>query len=118
MENRNEKIVEFAEKWIAKFLDKNVKAYDLVDVEFADECFALSFEMDQGVSFCKKYGTQTAEDCLSVLDKVDDIDVLASAIFSNWRYFNHWAWDASEIDNHRDWFVKMLEKLKELALKV
>ena len=53
-----------------------------------------------------------------ILDKVDDIEALASAIFSHWRYFNHWAYISSEINEYRDWFVKMLEKLKELALKV
>ena len=40
MEERNQKIIEFANKWIPKFADSNVSCYDLVDTDFADDCFA------------------------------------------------------------------------------
>ena len=114
MEERNKMIVKFVDKWIPKFADNKVSCYDLVDIDFANDCFALKFEMDIFESFKAKYGT---DDPIEVLDKVDDIDCLGAAIFSQWRYFNHWAWDASEIDEHRDWFITTLEKLKELASK-
>lgn len=116
MSNRNERIRDFADKWLAKFQDKNTNGYDLADdASFADSCFALKFEMDCGQGFCKKYGIENLGEVLSVLDRVDDIDYLASAIFSNWRYFNHWAYSCSEILDHRDWFIATLTKLKELA---
>lgn len=118
MNERNQKIIAFADKWIPKFEDKNTSIFELLEKDFGDDCIALNFNMDTGTSFCEKYGTQTLDDCLSVLDKVEDIDILASAIFSNWRYYNHWAMSISEFDdNSRNWFVTMLEKLKELARK-
>ena len=116
MEERNQKIIEFANKWIPKFADSNVSCYDLVDTDFADDCFELKFEMDCGESLNNRFSI-TLEEALTVLDQIDDIDFLGAAIFSYWRYFNHWAWDASEIDEHRDWFITTLEKLKELASK-
>ena len=73
MEDRNKKIVEFANKWIPKFADKNVNCYELVETDFGENCLALNFILDQGESFCNKYGVHRADDCINVLDKVDDI---------------------------------------------
>lgn len=116
MKNRKHQIISFADKWLAKFSDSNLTGYDLADdPTFADESFALKFEMDCGHEFCEKYNVETLDKAIEILDSVDDIDYLASAIFSNWRYFNHWAGSCSEILDHRDWFIATLTRLKELA---
>ena len=117
MEERNKRIIEFEDKWIPKFADSNVSCYELVETDFADDCFALKFEMDCGQGLRDKYSLRL-EDAVLILNRINDIDFLGSIIFSYWRYFNHWAYDSSEINEHRDWFVTMLEKLKELALRV
>ena len=46
-------------------------------------------------------------------------DLLGSAIYSKWRYFNHWAYDAAEILSQpsRGWFVAVLSRMKYLANK-
>lgn len=46
-------------------------------------------------------------------------DLLGSAIYSKWRYFNHWVYDAAEILSQpsRGWFVAVLSRMKYLANK-
>lgn len=116
IETRKRQVIAFADKWIAKFKDEQSTCYDLADdSSFSDDCFKLKFEMDCGHGFCDKYKVAKLEDAVNILSQVDDLDYLASAIFSHWRYFNHWAYGGDEIMEHRDWFIATLERLKELA---
>lgn len=109
----------FALKWLAKFQDKSVSYIDLVDHALADDCRALGFRMDCGQAFLAKYGNavKDAEDLTEVLDDITDITLLGSAIYSRWRYFNHWAYNAVEILNpeNRKWFVLALGRLEILS---
>ena len=59
----------------------------------ADDCSALGFEMDCGHAFSEKYGNAAndSEALDKIIDSVDNIPLLGSAIYSQWRYFNHWA---------------------------
>lgn len=43
--------------------------------------------------------------------------MLGSAIYSRWRYFNHWAYDASTIleNENRSWFILALSRLAILS---
>ena len=116
MEDRNKQIVEFVDKWIPKFADKKTIHLVAEQIDFGDDCFALKFEMDCGQSFQEKYNCPL-EKAMSIADQVDDLDCIASAIFSYWRYFNHWAYFPSEIRDHQDWFIVMLNRLKELAAR-
>lgn len=115
-QNRN---YEFAIKWLEKFREENIDFLELVDCFIADECEALGFKMDCGNAFEEKYGKAVCDDreLTKVIDAVNDIKLLGSAIYSRWRYFNHWAYDAAEILNpqNRDWFITALERLSVLA---
>ena len=52
-----------------------------------------------------------------IIDDVTDISLLGSAIYSRWRYFNHWAYDGAEIlaQNNRAWFILALSRLAFLS---
>ena len=93
-------IHDFTVKWCDKFRDQNINYIELVDHWMADDCVALGFEMDCGHAF-----------------SVTDIPLLGSAIYSQWRYFNHWAYDAAEIlaPQNRAWFILALGRLVLLS---
>ena len=52
-----------------------------------------------------------------VIDEITDIRLLGSAIYSQWRYFNHWAYDAASIleFENRSWFILALSRLAVLS---
>lgn len=84
-------IHDFAVKWCDKFRDQNINYIDLVDHYMADDCAALGFEMDCGHAFSERYGqaANNHEALNRIIDDVTDIPLLGSAIYSQWRYFNH-----------------------------
>lgn len=94
---------------------------ELVDHYLADDCNTFGFEMDCGHAFQEKYkdAFNNLRTLNRVLDRIDDIDLLGSAIYSKWRYFNHWAYDAAEILSQpsRGWFVAILSRMKYLTNK-
>ena len=112
----------FVEKYIDYFLTKfspdSRSYYDLFDSPtFPDECWNLGFEMDCGESFIAAYGDKawhSHRELSSVIGKADDVRILGSAIFSQWRYFNHWAYGhATEED--KEWFLIILRRMQELT---
>ena len=112
-------IKEFTEKWLERFQDLNICYIELVEHYFADDCQALGFEMDCGHAFHEHYGNaiNNADELLKIIDEIDDIRLLGSAIYSQWRYFNHWAYSGAEIleSENREWFIIALKRLEELA---
>ena len=112
-------IHEFAAKWCDKFRDQNINYIELVDHCMADDCAALGFEMDCGHAFTEKYGdaVSNSESLARIIDEVDDIPLLGSAIYSQWRYFNHWAYSGAEIlePQNRAWFILALSRLTLLT---
>ena len=112
-------IHEFAVKWIDKFRDQKVNYIELVDHYMADDCAALGFEMDCGHAFERVYGAAgyNSDELDKVIDAITDIYLLGSAIYSRWRYFNHWAYTGAEIlePKNRAWFITALERLAELS---
>jgi len=114
-----QKICEFAAKWFEKFRDKNINYIELVDHYMADDCSALGFEMDCGHAFSEQYGKASydSEALDAVIGRITDIPLLGSAIYSRWRYFNHWAYSGEEIlePQNRAWFTMALSRLGELA---
>lgn len=110
----------FAVEWLNKFQNPNINYLEIVDGTMGDECSDLGFEMDCGNAFSEKYG-QAVNDCDAlekIIDVVDDVNLLGSAIFSQWRYFNHWAYSGTEVlePNNRKWFVLALNRLGFEAL--
>lgn len=112
-------IYEFAIKWYKKFRDKKTNYIELVDHYMADDCKSLGFVMDCGHDFAEKYGdaVSNSEALERVIGEVTDIPLLGSAIYSQWRYFNHWAYSGEEIlkPQNRAWFIVALNRLGELA---
>lgn len=112
-------IHDFAVKWIDKFRNQKINYIELVDHYMADDCSALGFEMDCGHAFECAYGKATCncEQLDKIIDDVTDIPLLGSAIYSQWRYFNHWAYDGAEIlkPKNRAWFIVALSRLALLT---
>lgn len=98
--------------------ETRAKVYDFIDVRFAEDCQNLGFEMDTLESFYKhcnydpeKGSEKTFEELLSVCT---DYHILGNAIYSQWRYYNHWAYDVkAEFDTQ--WFRLAFKKILELA---
>ncbi|MDH6363080.1 hypothetical protein M2139_000055 [Enterococcus sp. PF1-24] len=109
----------FAVKWSDKFRDQDINYIELVDRFMADDCDALCFEMDCGKAFETKYGSAVYDDreLTKIIDSVVDINLLGSAIYSRWRYFNHWAYTGAEIlePKNREWFILALGRLMLLS---
>lgn len=110
---------EFAVKWCDKFRDQKTNYIELVDHYLANDCEALGFEMDCGHTFSEKYGDAASDNEAldKIIDDVDDIPLLGSAIYSRWRYFNHWAYSGAEIlePKNRAWFILALSRLALLT---
>ena len=85
----------------------------------ADDCSKLGFEMDCGKAFSEKYNGAFNDLQLleQIIGDVTDIKLLGSAIFSKWRYYNHWAYSGAEIlePNNKAWFIVALDRLKHLS---
>ena len=112
-------ICNFAVKWKEKFNEQNTTYLELVERYMGEDCDALGFEMDCGHAFEEQYG-MASHDVMAlrgVIDEVTDIALLGSAVFSRWRYFNHWAYSGDEIlaPKNREWFIVALTRLEELA---
>ena len=109
----------FAIKWIEKFSDSTIDYIELVDHYMADDCEALGFKMDCGNSFSEIYGKAVFdyEELKPIINRISDIYLLGSAIYSRWRYFNHWAYDAASIleEKNRKWFLLALNRLMQLS---
>ncbi len=112
-------IYDFAIKWCDKFREQKINYIELVDHYMADDCEALGFEMDCGNAFEQLYGkaVHDYEELDKVIDNVTDIFLLGSAIYSRWRYFNHWAYTGEEIleFKNRAWFILALGRLSMLT---
>ena len=110
----------FALKWGEKFRDQNANYLEFVEHWLADDCAALGFEMDCGHAFSEKYGEAVHKygALKNIIGDVTDIPLLGSAIYSQWRYFNHWAYSGEEIleiDN-RKWFILAFDRMAELTV--
>ena len=112
-------VYNFAVKWNEKFRDPDIDYIELVDHYLADDCSALGFEMDCGHAFEEKFerAVYDARALDTIIENVNDISLLGSAIYSRWRYFNQWAYDAAEIlsMSNRSWFIIALNRLAELC---
>jgi len=108
-------IYDFSIKWLDKFHDRNIDYKELVGASLGEDCAALGFKIDFGSDFLKKYGK--FEKLSKVIEGVKDISLLGSAIYSQWRYFNHWAlYPKSILEAHNiAWFILALGHLAILS---
>ena len=120
MKNKEE-VYNFANKWKNKFLDEKTNYLEIVDQDFADDCKKLGFKMDCGQSFSKKYGNASHDfkELEKVIDNINSVSLLGSAIYSQWRYFNHWAYSCTEVleEKNKKWFILALNRLETLSKK-
>lgn len=115
------KICNFSNKWLKKFSTEDSNIQDLMDYSMAEECMELGFSLELGHEFLRKYGKEAGKlaKLKEIIDEVNEIDLLGSAIFLNWTYFNHWAYDQSEIlkEDNINWFILTLKHLYHLAAR-
>ena len=113
---------DFVECWdnfIDLIITDKVKIHSFLDSRsFPEDCEVLGFNMDCFESFNKKYGNDFFnkygdEKLERVFSLIDDYQILGNAIYSQWRYYNHWAYDPiAEFD--ANWFKAAFKRLKEL----
>ena len=114
-------IHDFAAKWSPLFSNPETSAAELLNnEEFPDACFRFGFQMDAGSAFCDKYSEEAFNDVTylkQIVEDISNIELLGSAIFSKWRYYNHWAYSSEEINDPeaRAWFVCALSRMMTLA---
>jgi len=114
----NKDIHEFAVRWFEKYRSPSTSEHE-VEEGFADECFALGFEMDCGKAFEAAFPDTNAfndyEALDKIIEKVQDVNLLGSAIFSQWRYVTHWAEADLLAPQYRKWFIIAFPRLAVLT---
>lgn len=128
MKNKREtslSIAQFTEKYIIFFereFGSIESKYHFFDrMEFAEDCRALKFEMDCGHSFIEAYGSdafneEKVRELNNVINRIDNIQLIGNALFSQWRYYNHWAYSLTEAnEDTKEWFLLLLRRLKSLC---
>ena len=105
---------EFIRKW--KPILTTWKNSSVEDPEFAEDCWAVGFEMDGGESItalCPEKNWMRATVLRDNLNLIVDVNVLGSAIFSLWRYHTHACGPLD--DDTIEWFSIAFDRLRELA---
>ena len=107
---------EFISKWepVLTVWNRNAE-----DPQFADDCWALGFELDCGRSYAEACPNQIgfdAEALKAVLPQITDAHFLGTAIFSHWRYLSHWH-QGPMSEDVPEWFRLAFGRLKELTEK-
>ena len=86
------------------------------DPQFAEDCWAVGFEMDCGNSFSAAFPEKDvfrASVLTEIISAIDDSKFLGTAIFSHWRYLTHWH-NAPLSDDTIEWFSIAFNRLREL----
>ena len=90
----------------------------MVTEGFADDCFALEFEMDTGKGFITAFSEDAfkhVDALLTVIDDVMNAYLLGSAIFSKWRGITHWWNEELLAEDNRKWFITALSRLADIT---
>lgn len=117
----NRAVHEFATKYLHLYENEDTLEYQ-VSERFSDQCFELGFEMDCGNAIEKTYPNMKILDDVGslrrVINHISDIGLLASAIFSKYRYITHWSYCEELLsENNRTWFILAFERLAELSVE-
>ena len=110
--NKND-IAKFAYEF--RTLLKEYSANALEFFNWAERLDDLGFEMDCGHSFVDKYDIFLGDDYAFKCNarRIDDIQTLGKAIFSQCRYMTHWS--TSPENGSVNWLILALKRLEELA---
>ena len=114
-------IILFAEKYITFFENEFGRTresyYRFFDNdEFLKDCEKLGFKMDGGSTFIKKYGENawnTVQGLKECIDRIEDMKAVGNALFSQWRYFNHWSSPSYANEETKEWFLLLFRRMKE-----
>lgn len=114
-----EKIRRFALMWRQMYINhKTIPFHFFEEKEFLGDGLAdLGFEMDGGKSLEEAFpGINAFRDNaeLERIIKQIDMQTLGNAIFSQWRYWNHWSMSPMREEDFQ-WFVITFGRLAELA---
>ena len=115
-------LIEFSQKYIDYFSndfgrDRSSCYRFFESQDFPDACISLGFEMDCGQSFIAAYGEEAWRSLAklsAIIEKIDDVNLIGSALFSQWRYFNHWSY-SDATDEDREWFMILFKRLNDLV---
>ncbi len=115
------RINEFIGKLEEALNDNTIPLIEIWDnPEIGDGFHELGFAMDSGHSFVEKYGKDAfwnPRDLEKLIDSEKDVLFLGTALFSKWRYYNHWSMGGEDI---RDcellrWFNIVISRILELT---
>lgn len=115
----NKRIHVFALVWEQIYRNhKTIPGAFFENIEFMGEGLAdLGFVMDCGESLERMFPATNASSDNAALQQIIeqlDIQTLGNAIYSQWRYWNHWS-NAPMEDKDFEWFVIALSRLAELT---
>lgn len=115
----NQKIRHFALLWMQMYKNHaSTPSYYFEDTAFVGEGLAdLGFEMDCGKSFNAAFPNHNLGDYGTWkrgVNQTDSVQLLGNAIFSQWRYWNHWSNSPME-ETDFEWFVIAFSRLAELT---
>lgn len=87
----------------------------LEGTDWAERFWGLGFNMDCGRSYEERYGLalRDVQGLRRGLSRMDDLQALGDACFSQCRYITHWA--MGSCDEQVEWLVAALTRLEELA---
>ena len=112
-----DKIHEFAARYLELYLNPETREPE-VEKGFGEQCFGLGLRMDCGNSFTEAYSMEPfcdPDELGKIVDRIDDISLLGSAIFSKWRGITHWSQSSLLNDENRRWFIIAFSRLEELS---
>ena len=116
--NKRNAIHDFAVRYHDLYVNPETEEWE-VEIDFAESCRVLGIKMDCGKGFVEAYSLEAfnhADALNQIIDSINDVDLLGSAIFSQWRYVTHWDGYAHPLDEiYRSWFVIALGRLAELT---
>lgn len=116
--NERAELHRFAVKWQAVFESPAVPWRLFDDFEpLGAEMAVLGFQMDCGAAIEAAYpGVRWSglTEWQSLLPQIADVPLLTSALFSQWRYWNHWS-DAPPSGADLRWFALAFARLAELT---
>lgn len=111
MEGRD--VARFARELRERIEEQGAAALERVD--WAERFWGLGFRMDCGHSYEERYGIalHDVRGLRRELSRIDDVQMLGDACFSQCRYITHWA--MGPCDEQVEWLGVALARLEELA---
>lgn len=110
-------IFEFSKHW-GKFFSAAKPSKEEFAQTFGNACTSLGFRMDCGNEFSARYPECfciPSPELDAVIGSIQDVDLLGSAVFSQWRFLTHWEYSFELDKDTRHWFKVILKRMQELT---